>query len=272
VECRNWWRWQQQAAHRHGSTTALGRVSWCWLVRWAITNSPARSGSLAVPRAGSGGVDRNGLKDGSQQAEDSAAWPVPPWFEVQLVKATCRPGRIARATDQRSGGAGFCRILRNQAKAISLQAQGHPIATLQPQKLPQPCRDHQLTLGRQRELLVPSCSRARWHQPSCAGRKAWSPSSAPSHPGSRTPHRWKCGGSGSSRRAGRERPVGWCWARAELSRGREYACTRLAGIVVVLGYLGWVKSLGIWMRRRPGGGWGSTAKPCWKPLSAVLLA
>jgi hypothetical protein len=26
--------------------------------------------------------------------------------------------------------------------------------------------------------------------------------------------------------------------------------------------LGWVEFLGIWKPRRPGGGWGSTAKPC----------
>ena len=31
-------------------------------------------------------------------------------------------------------------------------------------------------------------------------------------------------------------------------------------VVVGLGYLGWKELLGIWMRRRPRGGWGSTAK------------
>jgi hypothetical protein len=41
----------------------------------------------------------------------------------------------------------FCRILRNQAKGINLQAQGQPIASLQSQKLPQPSWDFQLTLG-----------------------------------------------------------------------------------------------------------------------------
>ena len=52
----------------------------------------------------------------------------------------------------------------------------------------------------------------------------------------------------------------------------EYVCTKLVAIGVWLGCLGWKELFGIWMRRRPGGGWGSMAKPCWKPSLEQLLA
>ena len=52
----------------------------------------------------------------------------------------------------------------------------------------------------------------------------------------------------------------------------QYVCTKLLTIGIGLGCLGWKEIFGIWIRRRPGGGWGLMAKPCWKPSLAVLLA
>ena len=58
------------------------------------------------------------------------------------------------ATNQSVGRAGFPTMLRHQAQAISFETQGQPISGLKPQQLPQPRRDHQLPLGRQREQRI----------------------------------------------------------------------------------------------------------------------
>ena len=42
------------------------------------------------------------------------------------------------------------------------------------------------------------------------------------------------------------------------------------GVVISSGCLKSVEFIGIWMPRRPGGGLGSAAKPCWKPLLAAV--
>ena len=52
----------------------------------------------------------------------------------------------------------------------------------------------------------------------------------------------------------------------------EYVCTKLVMIGIGLGYLRWKEIFVIWIRRRPGSGWGLMAKPCWKPSLALLLA
>ena len=52
----------------------------------------------------------------------------------------------------------------------------------------------------------------------------------------------------------------------------KYVCTKLVTIGIGLSCLGWKKVFEIKMRRRPGGGWGSMARPCWKPSLEQLLA
>ena len=66
---------------------------------------------------------------------------------------------------------------------------------------------------------------------------------------------------GTRRRAGRIQ-----------TRAEAYACTKLIAVGIREGCLGWFKQLGTRTRRCPGGGWGLTAKPCWKASLAVLLA
>jgi hypothetical protein len=70
----------------------------------------------------------------------------------------------------------------------------------------------------------------------------------------------------------RRRPASRAGTSGGAIQAWAYACTKLADVGIGLGCLGWMNLFRVWMFRRPGGGWGSTAKPCWKPLLALLLA
>jgi hypothetical protein len=93
------------------------------------------------------------------------------------------------------------------------------------QALPHPRRDHQLTLGPQRDRLVPPSSRTRWHQPSCAGRRAWSPRCAPTRPA-------------AGEQGGNVRWGGVGHGVAGGTGAAQYGCTKMTVVVVGLGCLG----------------------------------